>query len=179
MQEWRNRLRWVMLVRHERAGMSVHLQGRPHTGKGFMTRILRQVMLLSRALGRAVLLLLVLACGESNTPSPGESPCPDDLVTVRVENGQSATPRFLWTPACPVALLQVSALAPASDITWSIGGRLLNVIGSGVTYGELPFGAELGEGPLPLEVGVSYEVRVVEGADGVGLAGGGNAVFTR
>ena len=25
MQEWRNRLRWVMLVRDERPGMSVHL----------------------------------------------------------------------------------------------------------------------------------------------------------
>jgi hypothetical protein len=73
-------------------------------------------------------------------------------------------------------------LAPASGITWSIGGRLLNVIGSGVIYGELPFGAELGEGPVPLEAGVSYEVRVaraVDGEDGVGLAGGGSAVFTR
>ena len=33
MQGWRNRLWWVMLVRDERPGMSVHLQVRQHPNK--------------------------------------------------------------------------------------------------------------------------------------------------
>lgn len=147
-----------------------------------MTKTLRPFRSQVRGRARDALLLLVLACGESNSPPPGEDPCPDDLVAVTVLNGQSSAPRFVWSPDCPVALLQLTALAPASGITWSISGRLLNVIGSGITYGELPFGADLGEGPIPLEAGVSYEARVaraVEGEDGLALAGGGSTVFTR
>jgi hypothetical protein len=134
-----------------------------------------------RALVGVILLLTAPAgCGDSNSP-PVEPPCPGDLVEVTVENPGSASPRFVWTPECPVALVQVSALEQPSGVRWSLSGRLTNVIESGIAYGEQPFGTRPDTGPLPLEPGATYEVRVlraVEGEDGVALAGGGTAVFT-
>jgi hypothetical protein len=104
------------------------------------------------------------------------------LIDVTVESPQSESPRFLWEPACPVALVEVTALVPAPGVRWSINGRLLNVIGSGIRYGERPFGTEVSTDPVSLEVGAIYEVRVtraIEGEDGPELGGGGSTTFTR
>jgi hypothetical protein len=89
-------------------------------------------------------------------------------------------PTFTWTPSCPITMLQVSALAPASGVAWSIGGSLENIINSGVRYGRLPPGATGGEGAA-LQGGVTYEVRVfraVPSEDGPGIGGGRVATFT-
>jgi len=103
------------------------------------------------------------------------------MVTVSVQTPASATPSFSWTPACAVTLLQVSALAPASGLVWSVGGRMQNIIPSGIAYGHLPVGAEQGIAPAQLQSGVTYEVRVARAVptqEGVGLGGGGVVTFT-
>jgi hypothetical protein len=56
-----------------------------------------------------------------------------------------------------------------------------NILSSGIVYGHLPVGAEEGVAPVPLQVGVTYEVRVARAVptqDGVSLGGGGVATFT-
>ena len=129
-----------------------------------------------------LLSLVLLACGDSTRPDPGDGPCPDDLVAVTVTGAGSAAPSFSWTPTCPVAFIEVRAIAPEASVVWSVSGRLLNVIGSGVTYGQLPFGTEIVAGPVALVPATTYEVRVaraVEGEDGPELGGGGSAQFSR
>lgn len=64
MQEWRNRLSWVMLVRDERPGMSVHLQVRRTPHASFLDsvpdeRLRRSVI----TLGLAFLLGLTIYVG--------------------------------------------------------------------------------------------------------------------
>ena len=123
----------------------------------------------------------VLGCSDTQSPLDAET-CPGNLVTVSVQAPASATPRFNWTPACAVTLLRVSALAPASGVAWSIGGRMQNILPSGITYGQSPVAAEEGVAPVALQVGVTYEVRVMRAVpteEGVGLGGGGVATFTR
>ena len=94
----------------------------------------------------------VLGCSDSQSPEDVET-CPDNLVTVSVQAPASATPRFSWTPACAVTLLQVTALAPATGVAWSIGGRMQNILPSGITYGQLPVAAEEGVAPVALQEG--------------------------
>ena len=122
----------------------------------------------------------LLGCGDSQSPST-VSTCPDNVVTVAVENPASAAPGFTWTPACAVTLLQVSALEPSSGLVWSIGGHMQNILPSGIVYGHVPLGGEEEVPSAPLQTGVTYEVRVmraVQTSDGVGLGGGGVATFT-
>ena len=121
----------------------------------------------------------VLGCGDSQSP-PQAEPCPDNLVAISVQNPSAATPTFTWAPSCPVTIVQVSALAPASGIAWSIGGNLENIIHSGVRYGRVPDGATGGQF-APLQAGVTYEVRVsraIPSEDGPGIGGGGVTTFT-
>jgi SdpI/YfhL protein family len=94
----------------------------------------------------------VLGCGDSQGP-PQVEPCPDNLVAISVQNPSAANPTFTWAPSCPVTIVQVSALAPASGIVWSIGGSLENIINSGVRYGRVPEGATGGQA-TPLQDGV-------------------------
>jgi hypothetical protein len=122
----------------------------------------------------------MLGCGDSQSPSTVAT-CPDNVVTLSVQNAASATPSFSWTPACAVALLEVSALPPSSGVVWSINGRLQNILGVGIVYGQVPFGAEEVVAPVALQAGVSYEVRVaraVPTGGGVSLSGGGVGTFT-
>jgi hypothetical protein len=131
----------------------------------------------ARVIG-SLALLLAAGCGESTDP-PDDNPCESDTVTLTVENPQSDAPRFRWTPECPVAFLQVSSSA---GIAWAIDGDLLNVISSGVVYGETPFATDVIAGPNALLAGTSYEVvvaKAISGSGGTELGGGGSVVFVR
>src|SRR5215211_1004789 len=95
----------------------------------------------------------ILDCSDSQGPPVVET-CPDNVVAVAVQAPASPGPSFTWTPACAVTLLQVSALAPASGVAWSIGGRMQNILPSGIAYGHLPVGAEESVAPVPLQAEV-------------------------
>ena len=122
---------------------------------------------------------VMLGCGTPESP-PVDETCPDNVVTLSVQNAATAAPSFTWTPACAVALLEVRAL-PDSGVVWSIDGRQQNILGTGIVYGEVPFAAEEQVAPAVLQAGVSYEVQVARGVptgSGVSLAGGDVATFT-
>jgi hypothetical protein len=129
---------------------------------------------------RLVSVAATVGCGTPESPPIVET-CPDDVVSLSVQNAASAAPSFTWTPACAVALLEVRAL-PDSGLVWSIDGRMQNILGTGIVYGQVPFGAQEMVAPSALEAGVSYEVRVaraVPTGGGVTLAGGDVATFSR
>jgi hypothetical protein len=129
----------------------------------------------------AVFVLLLLGCGDGESPPEVET-CPDNLVSVSIQHPDSAAPTFTWAPPCAVSELQVSTVGSESQVVWSVSGRLQNIIGSGVVYGRVPFGAEEDTAPQSLLVGVSYEVRVQRAGTtqgGTGLVGGGAVTFTR
>ena len=122
----------------------------------------------------------MLSCSDSHDPPVGET-CPENVVTLAVPNPTNATPSFNWTPACAVAHLEVTAVAPGSGVVWSISGRLQNILGSGISYGQVPFGAEEDVAAVPLQTGATYEVRVaraISTSSGTTLGGGGVVTFT-
>ncbi len=98
-------------------------------------------------------------------------PCPNEQVTVTV------TPEgpvdFSWSPACPMAWLEVfelNAVVPA----WIVSGRGANVMQPVVRYGRVPDGGlELLEA-RSLRAGVRYEVRVLRW---LGDEGGPGSIF--
>ncbi len=114
------------------------------------------------------------ACGDAVAPA-----CPGDVVSVSVTGG--TTPDFAWTPACPVAQLDVDDMTQGGVNVWRISGQGANVIEPGLRYGETPTGAVQLRAPDPLVAGKEYRLTVlrwVGDAQSGGLAGGGVARFT-
>ncbi|MDH3495237.1 MAG: hypothetical protein OER21_00530 [Gemmatimonadota bacterium] len=134
-------------------------------------------------LRRPRLTLLVVAaaataCGRPDLPEH-EVPCPGDVVTVAFTGG--TTPDFQWTPACPVAMLEVADMSRGAESVWRVSGEGANVIVPEVRYGQTPAGAVELRAPAPLRRGIEYRVTLQrwagEGQRG-GLVGGGVARFT-
>ncbi len=118
------------------------------------------------------------ACGRPELPEH-QTPCPGDIVTVAFTGG--TTPDFRWTPACPVAVLEVADMSRGAELVWRISGQGANVLLPEVRYGQTPAGAVELRAPAPLRRGIEYRVTVQrwtgEGQRG-GLVGGGVARFT-
>jgi hypothetical protein len=96
-----------------------------------------------------------------------------------VQNGSAVD--FVWTPACPVAWVEVFddvANAPAWVVTAGGNG---NVIQPVVRYGRRPAVANELVAPTPLTPGRVYVVRVLRviGSGPVALNPAGTATFTR
>ena len=114
------------------------------------------------------------ACGDAVSPV-----CPGDIVTVTASSG--TTPEFTWTPACPVAQLDVDDMTQGGVNVWRISGQGTNAIAPGLRYGETPTGVVQLRAPDPLVAGREYRLTVlrwVGDAQSGGLAGGGVARFT-
>jgi hypothetical protein len=143
-----------------------------------LTRRIRVSLL--PCLAPAALALVFVGCGDGESP-PLEETCPDNLVTVSVQHPDSSAPTFTWAPPCAVSLLQVSTVSD-SQVVWSVSSRLQNIIGSGVVYGQAPFGSVEDVAAQALLAGTTYEVRIQRAGQtpgGTGLVGGGTVSFTR
>jgi hypothetical protein len=112
-----------------------------------------------RFLVPALLVMVVPSCGDVATtvverPRPLVTCIPPMDIAIDVAGG----PRFTWRPACGATYLEVSS--PDNLVTsWIVQGDT-GKIGPGVVYGVDPPTYESRFGPLPLESGQWYVVRV-------------------
>ena len=122
--------------------------------------------------------LSVIACGEATTPAPAH---PRPLVTctapLNVQVDSRAGPRITWSPACGATYLEVSSLDNRQTF-WIIRGDT-GKMASGVTYGVNPPDYAARVGPLPLEPGQWYGVRLGVMVDEESYALVGEGVFQR
>ncbi len=117
-----------------------------------------------------VVLLAASACGGSGPTGVSQPPCTAETGTVTPTVSAGRVPVFDWEPACAVALLLIEE--DASDY-WGISSdeeswtspEQANRITPPVTYGVVPPGvSQIPDDPfdvpypIPLEVGVTYEL---------------------
>ena len=98
--------------------------------------------------------LASLACDDEPTAALSDCTGP---VSVQVSGG--TVPRFSWTPACRLFALIVEPEASGQDL-WFIITEGGNSIAPGVTYGQLPAGAEERQSPAALLGETAYKVTV-------------------
>lgn len=131
-----------------------------------------------RRIASCLLTLSVAACGEATQPAPAH---PKPLVTctapLDVQVDPRAGPRITWSPSCGATYLEVSSLDNRQTF-WIIRGDT-GKIASGVTYGVNPPDYAPRIGPLPLEPGQWYGVRLGIMVDEESYALVGEGVFQR
>jgi hypothetical protein len=103
----------------------------------------------------SVLPLASLACNDEPTEA-GLNDCTGP-VALQVSGG--TVPSFSWTPACRLFGLLVEPEASGQDL-WFIITEGGNTIAPGVTYGQVPAGAEERQPPAALLAGTAYKVAV-------------------
>jgi hypothetical protein len=119
-----------------------------------------------------------VACGEVTPPVPVR---PRPLVTctppLNVQVDPRGGPRISWSPGCGATYLEVSSPDNLQTF-WIIRGDT-GKIAPGVTYGVDPPDYTTHFGPLPLEQGAWYAVRVGVMVDEDSYALVGEGVFQR
>jgi hypothetical protein len=110
-----------------------------------------------RPVSQAVALgaLAFLGCQDDPTGSERPPLC-TAIASVGVSSG--LTPTFSWTPDCGANFLVV-LVSGEPGIQWGIQSFAGDVL-SPVTYGQAPLRTTVTDGPIPLEVGGSYEVLI-------------------
>jgi hypothetical protein len=103
--------------------------------------------------GSVALALAATGCGSDATAPSSESICPGQ-VEMHVSAG--LTPQISWTPRCKLFAVGVEQASDGHDL-WFIEAD--SVAGSGgisspVTFGSVPAGTHLFDGPSPLQAGV-------------------------
>ena len=105
--------------------------------------------------------LLVASASCSDSTGTGSFPC-NGTVTASASAGR--TPTFTWSPACLVSAIQVQD--NGSDM-WFVSTPGAG-IRSGTKYGSTPSGAIVGQAPLGLVTGTTYDLILYAG-DATGL----------
>jgi hypothetical protein len=109
-------------------------------------------------LAAAAVLLLVGACARERRADPSVliTTCETLRVLPDAQDSLPApSPVFTWDPACPAVGLTVYR---AGDAIWALGSPA--GLRPPVRYGLAPAGAVSQAGPVPLERGVTYAVRL-------------------
>jgi hypothetical protein len=106
-------------------------------------------------------MLALPACDDSLDP-PRECFAP---FSITVSGG--TTPDFTWTAPCGLARLVV-ARTNGNVVAWDIVSESRRIL-SPISYGEVPPGTREETGPLPLDAGVTYQVRLYND-DGIAIA---------
>ncbi|MGQ0765651.1 MAG: hypothetical protein ACT4OZ_08295 [Gemmatimonadota bacterium] len=106
---------------------------------------------------RFAALLLLPGCSD-NRPSEPPAPLVLCVVPLTVSVTGSAAPVYRWAPPCGATYLEVTN-PDRSQVLWIVQGDS-GKIAPGVTYGVAPPAYTSRFGPLPLERGRSYMVRV-------------------
>lgn len=135
-----------------------------------------------RRAGRGLLALvgslLVITCGDAAGPV---ARVPDRLVTctppITVTVDAGAVPRIGWSPTCGATYLEVTS-PDHQQVYWIIQGDT-GKIAPGVLYGVDPPDYTSRFGPLPLERGAWYVVRVGVMVDENSYAEIGEGLFQR
>jgi len=113
---------------------------------------------------------VLLACDGGPRLLEPES-CPNEQVAVSVSTDSYVD--FNWSPACPVAWLEVFHTDSVVAV-WIVSGRSENTIQPVARYGLLPAGALEVLSARALVPGVSYDIRVYRW---IGDLGGPGSIF--
>jgi len=108
--------------------------------------------------------VFLLACDSASAPQD----CPSLPLTVSVTS--STTPTFTWTPNCVAhELIVYEVRQPSSggdQPVWIIGGRTATAsVASPIVYGHVPLSMRQVTGPLPLVMGRTYRVSILNSAN--------------
>jgi hypothetical protein len=109
-----------------------------------------------RVLGSLLAVVGLTACTDTTAPVP----CPGDNVVLTVTTERPLTvPQFVWSPACPMVMVQVQIEGAAGIVPWTVessGNRIMPP----VTYGHVPKGGTLSTSAQPLDSAATYVVSV-------------------